>query len=236
MTAQGVNGVADATLAIALGPDELRLRLAAFVALVAVSLGGAAFLLARKYALRRRAAGLGDAARKLPLDDVERLIRLFGRDGAAALLAAVDSPTAFDREFATILRDAAARRGLPLADAERLHGVRLALGHGRAPGYRALESTRDLDPQRMVLLRSRPAIVAEVRENGILLLELGRRRHPIERGHRFRLVVEPPGGGGAPLHAEVSILDAAANVALVAHAPLAEPDDPPSVELPGALA
>lgn len=215
-------------------PDAIRARFAAFVAVVAISIAATAFLLVRKVLLRRQAATLAEAARRLPLESLEALMRVGGRDGTRRLFEALESPTEFDRAFAAILRDGAARGALSLVDAERMHGVRIALGHGREPTFRNIESTRDLDPQRVVLLRSRPAIVAEMRENGFLVIELGRRRHPIERGHRFRLLVMPRNSVlHEPHHAEVTILDAATGVALVAHESLL-PDTPRTA--PGALA
>lgn len=215
-------------------PDAIRTRFAAFVCVVAVSVAAALFLLVRKFLLRRHAATLAEGARRLPLESLEALFRAFGREGARRLFEAADSPSEFDRAFAALLRDAAARGSFPLADAEKMHGIRIALGHGHEPTFREIESTRDLDPQRMVFLRSRPAIVADVRENGFLVIELGRRRHAIERGRRYRLLVMARNSIlHEPHHAEVDILDAATGVALVSHAPLS-PESPRTA--PGALA
>jgi hypothetical protein len=204
-----------------MSPDAIRARFVAFLVVVSVSFAVVAFLLVRKLLLKRRAAALAKAARALSLEDLEALERTFGRAGAAELVAAADSPTEFDRVFAALLRDAATRSSIALPDARRMHRIRLALGHGREPTFREIETTRDLDPQRLVLLRARPALLAEVRENGFLVIELGRHRHAIERGRQFRLVVEATEPGDVESHfAEVSIIDAAADVALVAHARL----------------
>jgi len=198
-----------------LTPDAIRIRFALYLVIVVGSLFAVAVLAIRKLRLRRRAGTLPAAVRRLSLEDLGLLEKLAGFSGVRALLKTLDSPTAFDRAYAALVRDGASRAALSFPEAERLHRIRVSLGHGRMPEHRTAITTRDLDPEVAVRVDGRTGIVLEVRENGLLVLDLARSERDLEKGHVA--VVAFRDETRAVFRAALPVLDAAGPLLLLEH-------------------